>query len=80
MNDNQVLELPPEVAEVFRKAIMSKNLLTIAYFSILLFLEEDDLDEDIFKFHLQRHQGQFLQIFFNKTCFKKLTLVGKMTN
>ena len=54
MNDNQVLELPTEVAEVFRKAITSKNILTIAYFSILLVLEEDDLDEDIFKFHLQR--------------------------
>ena len=49
--------MPLEVAEVFRKAITSKNLLTIAYFSVLLVLEEDDLDEDIFKFHLQRHQG-----------------------
>ncbi|CBY11289.1 unnamed protein product [Oikopleura dioica] len=49
--------LPSEVSEVFRKAVSSKNLLTIAYFSILLLLEEDDLDEDIFKFHLQRHQG-----------------------
>ncbi|CAG5104806.1 Oidioi.mRNA.OKI2018_I69.chr1.g1559.t1.cds [Oikopleura dioica] len=47
----------PQIYDCFRKAKTSKNLLTIAYFSILLLLEEDDLDEEIFKFHLQRHQG-----------------------